>query len=174
MGKESALLVLVLACSLQFVSWHGSLSASCWPPVLPDGCDLNQLNGVKKLLDFAKSLFTNFQLKSANSSEILVKNLLLLRWSEETYKVKQINNTLIFLLALALNEHGLKMPVLATTLFGSQYSFIQYFEQRICSLPRFCMTHSSWWSLSNGCALLDSRAMLSDKQSEHIFSPTPI
>jgi len=25
-----------------------SLSASCWPPVLPDGCDLNLLNGFTK------------------------------------------------------------------------------------------------------------------------------
>jgi len=32
----------------------------------------------RKLLDFAKSLFTNFQLKSAKSSEVLLKNLLFL------------------------------------------------------------------------------------------------
>jgi len=36
----------------------------------------------------------------------------------------------------------------------------------------FCMTHSSWRSLSNGCMLLYSRTMLSDKQSEYSFSPT--
>jgi len=32
-------------------------------------------------------------------------------------------NILIFRLALALNKHGLKMPVLANTLFGPQFSF---------------------------------------------------
>jgi len=38
-------------------------------------CDLNLLNGVtKKLLDSAKSLVTDFQLKSAESSEVLLKN----------------------------------------------------------------------------------------------------
>jgi len=42
--------------------------------MLPGGCDLNLLNGVtKKLLDSAKSLVTKFQLKSAKSSEILLK-----------------------------------------------------------------------------------------------------
>jgi len=42
--------------------------------VLPDGCDLNLLNGVtKKLLEFAESLATYFQQKSAKSSEILLK-----------------------------------------------------------------------------------------------------
>jgi len=127
-------ILLVSARSLQFASWHDSLSVSCWPPVLPDGCDLNLLNGVKKLLDPAKSLFTHFQLKSAKSSEILVKSLLFLRWLKESYTVKQYIN---FRLALALSEHGLKMPVLATRLFGSQYTFIQYFEQRNCSFPRF-------------------------------------
>jgi len=43
--------------------------------VLPDGCDLNLLNGVtKKLLESVKVLVTKFQLKSAKSSEILLKN----------------------------------------------------------------------------------------------------
>jgi len=35
----------------------------------------------------------------------------------------------------------------------------------------FGMTHSSWWSLSNGCMFLYSRTMLSNKQSKHSFSP---
>jgi len=44
-------------------------------------------------------------------------------------------------LALAFTKHGLKMPVLVTTLFGPQFSFSEHFEQRNCSLPRFfCMT----------------------------------
>jgi len=46
-------------------------------------------------------------------------------------------NILIFLLALALNKHGLKMPVLANTLFGPHFTISQHFEQRNCSLPRF-------------------------------------
>jgi len=46
-------------------------------------------------------------------------------------------NILIFRIALALNDHGLKMPILTTTLFGPQFSFNQHFEQRNCSLPRF-------------------------------------
>ena len=46
-------------------------------------------------------------------------------------------NIFNFRLALALNERGLKMPVLTSTLFGLQFSFSQHFEQRNCSLPRF-------------------------------------
>jgi len=34
----------------------------------------------ENLLDSTKNLVTNFQLKSAKSSEILLKNLLVLRW----------------------------------------------------------------------------------------------
>ena len=49
----------------------------------------------------------------------------------------KLYNILIFRLALALNEHGLKISILAATLFGSQFSFSQNFEQRNCSLPRF-------------------------------------
>jgi len=49
----------------------------------------------------------------------------------------KLYNILIFRLALALNEHGLKMPILANTLFGLQISFSQHFEQRNCILPRF-------------------------------------
>jgi len=40
-----------------------------------------------------------------------------------------------FRLAFALN--GLKIPISASTLFGPQFSFIQHFAQRNCSLPRF-------------------------------------
>jgi len=85
------------------------------------------------------------------------------------HKVIQYIN---FRLALALNEHGLKMMVLATTLFGPQFSISQHFEQCNCSLPRFCTTHSFWRFLSNGCILLYSKTMLSDKQSEVSFSLT--
>jgi len=55
----------------------------------------------------------------------------------------KLYNILIFRLAFALNKKGLKMLVLANTLFGAQLSFNQHFEQRNCSLPRFYMTHSS-------------------------------
>ena len=92
----------------------------------------------KRLLDSAKSLVTNFQLKSAKSSEIPLRNLLFSRRLKETFKViYKLCNILIFRLALALNEHGLKMPISTTTLFGPQFSFSQHFEQRNCSLPRF-------------------------------------
>jgi len=43
----------------------------------------------RKLLDSAKNLVTNFRLKSAKSSEILLKNLVFLRWLKETYTVMQ-------------------------------------------------------------------------------------
>jgi len=42
-----------------------------------------------------------------------------------------------FRLALAPNEHELILTILATTLFGPQFSFSQHFEQRNCSLLRF-------------------------------------
>jgi len=42
----------------------------------------------------------------------------------------KLYNILIFRLALALNEHGLKMPILANTLFDRQISLSQHFEQR--------------------------------------------
>jgi len=51
-----------------------------------------------------------------------------------TYKVIKY---IIFHFTLALSKHGLKMPILATTLFGPKLSFSQYFEQRNCSLARF-------------------------------------
>jgi len=50
---------------------------------------------------------------------------------------------LIFRFAFALNKHGLKMPVLANTLFGPQFSFSQHFEQRNCSLLRFFVWHKA-------------------------------
>jgi len=45
-----------------------------------------------------------------------------------------LHNVLIFCLALALNEHGLKVPVLANTLFSPHFSFSQHFEQWSCNL----------------------------------------
>jgi len=104
----------------------------------------------QKLLDSAKGLVTNSQLKSAKSSEILLKNLSFLTWLNETYKVIQNN---IFHLALALNKHRLKTPVLLNTLFGPKFSISQYFDflsNVTAANLFFCMTHSSWWSLSNG------------------------
>jgi len=61
----------------------------------------------------------------------------------------------LYNLICSLSKHGLKMPVLANTLFRPQFSFSQHFEQCSCSLLRFfCMTHSSWWYLSNSCMFL--------------------
>jgi len=54
-------------------------------------------------------------------------------------------------LNLSTPLHGLKMTVLANTRFGPRFSFSPHFEKHNCSLPRFCVTHSSWRSLSNGC-----------------------
>jgi len=53
---------------------------------------------------------------------------------------------LIFRLALALNKHGLEMPVLANTLFGPQFSFSQNFDflNNVAAVYLvFCTTHSS-------------------------------
>jgi len=75
----------------------------------------------------------------------------------------KLYNMLIFRLALALNKHGPKMPVLANTLFGPQFSISQHFgflSNITAACLVFCITHSSWRSLSNGCTLLYSRIML--------------
>ena len=90
--------------------------------------------GGRKLLHSAKSSVTKFQLKSAKSSEILVK---ICYFCKDKDKPMRLFNILIFRLALALNEQGLKMPILANTLFGPQIYFSQHCEQRNCSLPRF-------------------------------------
>ena len=97
----------------------------------------------KKLLDSGKGLVTNFQLKSATSSEILLKYLLFLASLKETYKVIHI---LIFRLALALSKHELKISVLANTLLGPHFSFSQHFDflsNVTTAYFVFCMTHSS-------------------------------
>jgi len=87
-----------------------------------------------KLLDSAKSLVTNFQLKFAKSSEILLK---ICYFYDDKLKPIKLYNILTFRLALTFNEHGLKMPVLANTLFGPQIYFSKHFEQRNCSILRF-------------------------------------
>jgi len=53
---------------------------------------------------------------------------------------------IIFRLALALNKHRLKLPVLANTLFGPQFSISQHFDflnSATAACLIFCMTHSS-------------------------------
>jgi len=90
-------------------------------------------------------------------------------------KVGDPCNILIFRLALALNKHGLKMPVLANMLFGPQFSTSQHFDflsNVTAACLVFCVTHTSWRSFSNGYMFLYSRTILSDKQSEHSFCPT--
>jgi len=57
----------------------------------------------------------------------------------------KLRNILIFRLALALIGHGLKMPILATSLFGPQFSISQHFDvlsNVIATCLVFCMTHS--------------------------------
>ena len=87
----------------------------------------------KLLEEFTKSLATDFQLKSVKSSEILSKICFLNMIEKKPIKLYN----LIFRFALAFSKHRLKMPVLALTLFGPQFSFSQQFEQRKCSLLRF-------------------------------------
>jgi len=85
------------------------------------------------------------------------------------YKVTQyINFSSCIRSELAWAEN----PGLGQHTFGPQFPISQHFEQHNCSLPHFCTTHSFWRSLSNGCMFLYTRTMLSDKQSEHSFSPT--
>ena len=75
---------------------------------------------------------------------------------------------LIFHLALALNKHRLKMPVLANTLFGPQFTISQHFDFFSTATAAYlviCTTHNSWRSLSNSCMFICNRTMLSDKQS---------
>jgi len=66
--RRTAPLVCSLFCTQSTVS-----------AVLPDGCHIKLLNVLEKLLDSAKNLVRSFKLKSAKSSEILLKKLLILR-----------------------------------------------------------------------------------------------
>jgi len=77
---------------------------------------------------------------------------------------------LIFCLALALNEHGLKMPILTTIFSAHNFLSVNILSNVTAAHLFFCMTHSSWRSLSNGYMFLYSRTMFSDKQSKHICS----
>jgi len=49
----------------------------------------------------------------------MLQSLLFLRCDKK--KPMKLYNILIFRLALALNEHGMKMPVLTTKLFGQNF-----------------------------------------------------
>ena len=124
----------------------------------------------KKLLNSTQSLVTHFQLKSAKSSEILLKNLLFLRWFKIPIK---LHITFIFRLALSPspNEHGLKMPVLPLHFSAQSFSFINLWSNVTAAYLIFCDTQC-WRSLSNDCMFLYSRTMFSDEQSEHSFSST--
>jgi len=93
----------------------------------------------QKLLESANSLATDFQIKSAKSSEILSKISFLNMIEKKPIKLYN----LIFRFALAFSKHRLKCRVLSHTLFGPQFSFSQHFEQRNCSLLRFFVWHSS-------------------------------
>jgi len=63
--------------------------------------------------------------KSAESSEILSK-IVIFDMIERS--LQKLYNILIFRLPLALNKHRLKMPVLANTPFGPQFSISQHFD----------------------------------------------
>jgi len=83
MGKASVLLVLLSAGSLQFASWNDNLSVTYWPPNVARWLWHKSAKWChKKLLDSARSLVTNFQLKSAKSSEILFKKSVRCLFSE--------------------------------------------------------------------------------------------
>jgi len=97
-----------------------------------------------------------------------------LNWSDLRVGVSTLLNTiLIFRLVLTLNKHGLKILVLVNTLSGPQFSISQHFDvlSNVTADLGFCVTHSLWRSVSNGCMFLySSRTILSDKQSEHSFN----
>jgi len=65
---------------------------------------------------------------------------------------------LIFRPGFAFSKHaGMKMPVLANTPFGPQFSISQHFDflsNVTAAYLIFCMAHSSWRSFSNGCMFL--------------------
>ena len=164
MRKASVFLDLHSACSLQFASWHGSLTISCWPLVLPGGCDLNLLNGVKKLLDSAKSLVTNFSAKICWKQWNFVKKSVIFDMIKEIYKVIQCTN---FSSCTLSRNMSWKCRSWSTHFRSTDFLSNVTAAYLVCF-----MTHSSWRSLSNGCMLLYSSTMLSDKQSEHSFSPT--
>jgi len=86
----------------------------------------------------------------------------------------KLYNILIFRLVFVLNKHGMKMPVLPNTHFGPQFSISQHsfwlFEQR--NLPRFFVWHTVLDGHFQMLHVFVQWTMLSDKQSEHSFSPT--
>jgi len=65
-----------------------------------------------------------------------------------------LHNILIFCLALALNEHELKVPVLANTLSSPHFIFSQHFEQWSCILP---------------CVLNDTQFLMISFEWLHVF-----
>jgi len=54
----------------------------------------------------------------------------------------------MFRFTLAFIKHGLKMPVLANTLFGPQFSFNPHFQQRNCSLLWFLLYDTQFLTIS--------------------------
>jgi len=104
----------------------------------------------RKLLDSAKSLVTNFQLKSAKSSEIPLKNMSFLRWLKETYEVMQHRSIEFLVLHSLAMSMGWKCRSWPPHFSAQRCCFRQHTEQRNCSLPRFLydtqfLTISSKW-----------------------------
>jgi len=72
-GIPATSFTLCMLSPVRIVTWQSECIA-WWASVLPDGCDLNLLNGSQtNLLDSAKSLVTKFQLKPAKSIEFVYK-----------------------------------------------------------------------------------------------------
>jgi len=118
----------------------------------------------KKLLDPAKNLVTNFQQKSAESSEILPKNLLLLRWLKSTSKVTC--QVFVFCLTFAITGQGWKCSSWPPRVSAHNF-FRRHFEQHKCNLPYLLFLAISFkWPH----VFIHSRAVLSNKQTEHSFN----
>jgi len=91
----------------------------------------------KKLQDSAKRFVTNFQLYSAKSSEILLKNLSFLTWLKEANKLTQYTSfsSCTRSQQASAENAGLGQHTFRPTIFYRSTFWL--FEQRNCSLPRF-------------------------------------
>jgi len=94
---------IVLAASV--ARWFSPKSAKCYNT---------------KLLDSAKSFVTSFQLKLLKAVTFCLK---IGHFQHDQNKPIKLYNIQIFRLGFALSKHGLKMSVLANTLFAPQFFF---------------------------------------------------
>ena len=124
----------------------------------------------QKLLEFAKSFVTDFQLKSSKSSEILLNVCYLNMIKKEPIKLYN----LIFRLHSFSVSMGWNCRSWPTHFSAHNFLSVNILSNVTAAYFVFCITHRSWRSLSNSCTFLYSRTMLSDKQSEHSFRLQPI